>query len=1116
MSEAHRKKDDNHWESFLEKYAREGRLGRGEAPGKTGKWYTKYKLINDCPVFKEMKKGGDPYQRNLLGVRVYQCTCTYDHKKKKNTIDNPTAAATATITNEGEEEEEAPPQVVPLGDFAPLCKPTIPNNILLSGVRGRAYVLSGKDRGEYDLEVFGYVDGKCPHCNLDSIRAHSLNKSIKIIHTASGIPRWVLGIGMRCEACNGKGWQTYEATYMYTLQLWQRLKLNAVVVGASDGVDMDVIVPMRNGSSAAVMAKSCAANHKRKHSQLWSGYKSKCDCARKRAKIEVAEYPPVNPSHYLSARSATKSMIRDFLACKDGLIREMATNVSEHALAIDHQYKITNRLERGAQSFTVVGDGGVVLGYYVVPDANMDYVNVAMREIVTRHGASINEEDHRVIEQGGLPRTIYVDRDCCNGRPDGRNDDNKWFWGMLKKLDAFHLINRVMRETNSEHPRKGRWSLQLSSSIFTASKTDTRSLQAARAEGNITNLNSKQKKADRKYISRVIVNPPRIVSKILLSTKTQIGLDRQARLQFENTGGSCQDLPTGHYAYPLLSKKVLNCVKQQSIHILNGCVHDEESMMIAGDTINYRGTGIQLQSFRSARGSSKVETFHSFMDRKFYGTNRLRRILFDARALWSVTNFNRERLRTLGKFSLPAGVAPSEVTTDELQIVSDTNLLFGFGYYGHVVNEVDQAIDDAVLDKMVEDDILDVPIPIPTDDSAGEDTDTGATTSASSLVSALTAQVPEGVNFDTLNTIGDALDNDVDWLSARTETMQPGVEDEDLVAAGGGNPSFTDCLAASDVLGAELGIDVDYHFAGHTERFSTAEGARGRRNVGLRRARSGQPAPVRPDFTDEMRTKWLEIWGSANNPHNSTISFKKWYERSKATYQLWRIKKLDEARTTDQPLPALHEVDFEGVKRWVADMKRSENEVVQLGIFNDDSRELSERTDSFIHSTEREENTLPFEGEDGIGVAINRSTLSVVADSAERPALYVMPNRDAVNAALNGNTSKKRKAPPVDEELQRRIQVAGVTMKRLDIEKDPVTGKKRRCRVCQKFWTDFDLGGVKHKQIAAADGDDIFNFCPLADAHSMYEEHMKVQAIKKSIRNKGEHQRRVKRKQSGT
>ena len=153
MSEAHRKKDDNHWESFLEKYAREGRLGRGEAPGNAGKWYTTYKLINDCPVFKEMKKGGDPYQRNLLGVRVYQCTCTYDHKKKKNTVDNPTAAATATITNEGE--EEAPPQVVPLGDFAPLCKPTIPNNILLSGVRGRAYVLSGKDRGEYDLEVFG-------------------------------------------------------------------------------------------------------------------------------------------------------------------------------------------------------------------------------------------------------------------------------------------------------------------------------------------------------------------------------------------------------------------------------------------------------------------------------------------------------------------------------------------------------------------------------------------------------------------------------------------------------------------------------------------------------------------------------------------------------------------------------------------------------------------------------------------------------------------------------------------------------------------------------------------------------------------------------------------------
>ena len=59
---------------------------------------------------------------------------------------------------------------------------------------------------------------------------------------------------------------------------------------------------------------------------------------------------------------------------------------------------------------------------------------------------------------------------------------------MLKKLDAFHLINRIGRQINSEHPRKGNLTSQLSQCIFTSSQEDTAALESARQEGNIANL----------------------------------------------------------------------------------------------------------------------------------------------------------------------------------------------------------------------------------------------------------------------------------------------------------------------------------------------------------------------------------------------------------------------------------------------------------------------------------------------------------------------------------------------------------------------------------------------------------------------------------------------------
>ena len=347
-----------------------------------------------------------------------------------------------------------------------------------------------------------------------------------------------------------------------------------------------------------------------------------------------------------------------------------------------------------------------------MPDSSMEWVKDAMQEIVKRHGAILDDNSREIIQQGNLPKLIFVDTNCCNGQAGGRNDANKLFYGMLKKLDPFHLINRIGREMNAEHPRKGSFLKMLSNCIFTRSKDDMDRLEAARRDGNVPTLNSAQQKADRtKFVRRVIADPPEIVSKMLLVVKGQIALDRKAKQQFEQSGQSCNDITTAHPAYPLMTYKVMKSVQQQCIHILNGCIDDESTMNVQTGVANYRDTGIYLPTFMSLRGSSKVEALHAVMDRVFYAVNNVRQLLFDARAHWSITNYNRARLEKLGLPALPPGVAPSESDASTINIVPHTDLRFGFDYCQHVLQDLEQSIHMSAL-EMVEsaelDDVLDL------------------------------------------------------------------------------------------------------------------------------------------------------------------------------------------------------------------------------------------------------------------------------------------------------------------------------------------------------------------------------------------------------------------------
>ena len=120
------------------------------------------------------------------------CTCGWDHDNETTTI-NATAAAAAP----------PPPRPQKEVPFCILRKPA-PRGV--AQVRGIYDVI--KEDGCFDLEVFGK-------------------------------PRFVQGIGLTCGACNGRGWQSFEKTYVDTFPKKEQAELHAVIAGKRCGVDTD-------------------------------------------------------------------------------------------------------------------------------------------------------------------------------------------------------------------------------------------------------------------------------------------------------------------------------------------------------------------------------------------------------------------------------------------------------------------------------------------------------------------------------------------------------------------------------------------------------------------------------------------------------------------------------------------------------------------------------------------------------------------------------------------------------------------------------------------------------------------------------------------------------------
>ena len=186
-------------------------------------------------------------------------------------------------------------------------------------------------------------------------------------------------------------------------------------------------------------------------------------------------------------------------------------------------------------------------------------------------------------------------------------------------------------------------------------------------------------------------------------------LDQEAMQLHKKSGLNVKKLKASDPACPLITKKVMNTVINQCVHAMNGCMDISIPTTVQHGTANYRNTGMVMPIYRSIQGTSRCETAHSLFAHAMHVHKNYRTIIYNYRSLWTVTNFNRNKLKGLGKHALDKGVAPKE-SFSHVQLNPASDMHFEFDYLHKVLSDTDKTF--AIANKQVK---LDES-PLPSDD----------------------------------------------------------------------------------------------------------------------------------------------------------------------------------------------------------------------------------------------------------------------------------------------------------------------------------------------------------------------------------------------------------------
>ncbi|KAF4743016.1 hypothetical protein FOZ63_018660 [Perkinsus olseni] len=422
-----------------------------------------------------------------------------------------------------------------------------------------------------------------------------------------------------------------------------------------------------NGGSVTQCATFLTAALHREYSQRLAAFEGRWDSSSKSpflvAPSDAADAIPPKPWP-VSTNLVLAIALVDLSIEREALLRELATKVASYSIAIDHTRGCAKKCiatHSLGQSLTVVGDFSTVLGSYLVPTTSLHYAGDALQEVYRRHQA--NGVQH--------PRVLYTDNACCGSI-------NKTLRSyippdVVPKLDGYHLQQRINREVVQQHVLCLKFKSDLRRAVYIDNEQDAHALASARATVGLTGPIPKHERV--KYISRAIPSSTLLRERIMAVAQAYRARDEAALKEWATSAERAELLesgaeewqlrspPPGTRYTPLLSNRFWHVLGNQLQHVDRSCVSDVENLpsVVRTGTAAFHNTSIELPTYRSVRGSSSCENFHSQLSKAYGASTRVGCHLFDLKLHWLLHKHNRRCALRVGLRVPPEELTPRRV-----------------------------------------------------------------------------------------------------------------------------------------------------------------------------------------------------------------------------------------------------------------------------------------------------------------------------------------------------------------------------------------------------------------------------------------------------------------------
>ncbi|XP_073667611.1 uncharacterized protein [Paramisgurnus dabryanus] len=469
-----------------------------------------------------------------------------------------------------------------------------------------------------------------PACGQHQLTGGGLHKRARQVHDIDRMYNMVTET-LICKKCKASH-VSWSQTVLQQLDLGHRSEFR-VILTQKYACDLRVIRLLRErglGNSPTRVIKQLRENHSEEWLQRLARYTTQCmDFINRPGVLPMQFQEPPEPTVLPSVKWLLTVYSQDILTRLDE-IHARITSTHGTVLKMDSTKKITKKLAGTARG----------TGKWLTSVGN-EFGQVLMSVLTAQEGAGLDMMIDGLVkryQQAGVdpPAVLYVDCGCCTEVGETKLKTRFRGWpDLLIRLDIWHFMRRIaVGCTTDAHQLYPIFMARLSACIFEWDAADVAVLRRAKKELLVS--------------QGWPVLTDEVVSKHL--SKQELALHCRRRTRGEETTillleRLLTELMTSNgsdsMGVPLLDRERMEHIwTVQKKHVK--CIQDPPGVALYTETGTLTKGGVLLKTYRCARGSTSLESFHLHLNRFTPGTSA-NSLNFQIYLLEGLNRWNQDR-----------------------------------------------------------------------------------------------------------------------------------------------------------------------------------------------------------------------------------------------------------------------------------------------------------------------------------------------------------------------------------------------------------------------------------------------------------------------------------------